>query len=83
MKKVICLYNGITASNTDGIRLTIGKIYDVTRIIGDRNSPVGIEIIDNVGTIGTYVLEDTTGKRWFEDATSYIREDKLNDILNG
>jgi hypothetical protein len=80
MKKVVCLYNGISASNTDGTRLTIGKIYDVTRIIGDRNSPVGIEIIDNVGTIGTYVFQDHTGKRWFADATPYIREDKLNKL---
>lgn len=80
MKYVKCLYNGLSASNPDGNRLTIGKIYDVIRTIGDRNYPVGIEIKDNLGTPGTYVFKNPNGEEWFEDATSYIRDKKLNDL---
>ena len=80
MKKVICLHNGLSASNPDGNRLTIGKIYNVIRTIGNKKSPVGIEIEDNLGTPGTYVLEDTYGRKWFEDATPYIRDQKLKEL---
>lgn len=83
MKKVICLHNGLPASNPYGNRLTIGKIYNVIRIIGNKKSPVGIEIEDNLGTPGTYILEDKDGRKWFEDATPYIREEKINQIING
>ena len=82
MKYVKCLYNGLSA-NPYGNRLTIGKIYNVTRIIGNKECPSGIEIEDNLGTPGTYVLEDTDGRKWFEDATPHIREEKINQIING
>lgn len=78
MKKVICLYNGLHSINV-GNRLTIGKIYDVVRIIGDVKCPVGVEIIDNLGTPGTYVF-DWNGQECFKDATDYIRDRKLNDL---
>lgn len=85
MKKVICLYNGLSEGYnaklmTYGNRLTIGKIYNVIRTIGNKKSPAGIEIEDNLGTPGTYVLEDTDGRKWFEDATSHIRDQKLKEL---
>lgn len=75
MKKVICIYNGIEIGH--GERLTIGKIYDVISSVDNF-----ICIKDNKGDNSNYVMI-SGDKVWFEDATSYIREDKLNEILNG
>jgi rRNA processing protein Gar1 len=75
MKKVICVYNGIELGHSK--RLTIGKIYDVIEFIEDNL----IVIKDDQGDEANYIMVED--KVWFEDAKPYIREDKLNDILNG
>lgn len=75
MKKVICVYNGISKGKKS-IRLTIGKIYDVINIVDDDGI---ITIIDNVGDEITYYLT-SFGTTWFEDASPYLREDKFNEL---
>lgn len=86
MKSVICVYNGVELGH--GERLTVGKIYDVISV-GDlprgnpflKNRSAGnfICIKDNKGDVSSYVMI-SDDKVWFEDATPYIREDKLNEL---
>jgi len=73
--KVICVYNNQTDSE-ESIRLTKGKIYDVVEKIGNDL----VFIIDDIGDIVSYFIkiDDVV---WFEDATAYIREEKLNKLL--
>lgn len=72
MKKVICVYNGIELGR--GKRLTIGKIYDVIEFIRDNL----IVIKDDQGDEANYIMVED--KVWFEDATSYIRDQKLKEL---
>lgn len=69
MKYVKCLYVEV------GSRLTLNKIYEVFNhlVIGDDSY---VEIIDNTGDRSTYLVN----KDWFEDATTEIRDKKLNDL---
>jgi hypothetical protein len=73
MKKVICVYDGIELGH--GIRLTIGKIYEVNELINDNI----VVITDNLGDQANYVMI-SDNKVWFEDATSYIRDQKLKEL---
>ena len=73
MKSVICVYDGIELGL--GRRLTIGKIYEVIELINDNI----VVITDNLGDQANYVMISDT-KVWFEDATPYIREEKLNKL---
>lgn len=72
MKKVICVYNGIELGHSK--RLTIGKIYELISLIDNF-----ICIKDDIGDKTNYVMI-SDDKVWFEDATPYIREDKLNEL---
>jgi hypothetical protein len=77
MKYVKCLYNGGSSN-----RLTIGKIYEVFATFPINSTELIMELIevkDNLGDLSTYYLKDDDGT-WFEDATKYIREDKLNEL---
>lgn len=69
MKYVKCLYVEV------GSRLTLNKIYEVFNhiVIGDDSY---VEIIDNIGDKSTYLVNED----WFEDASSEIRNSKLNDL---
>jgi hypothetical protein len=73
MKSVICVYDGMELGH--GTRLTIGKIYEVNKLISDNH----VVITDNLGDQVNY-LTISADKVWFEDATSYIREEKLNEL---
>lgn len=73
MKSVICVHDGIEIGH--GRRLTIGKIYEVNEL---RNGNI-VVITDNLGDQGNYVMI-SNNKVWFEDATPYIREEKLNEL---
>lgn len=72
--KVICVYNGIDFE--ESIRLTKGNIYDVVEKIGNDL----VFIIDDIGEKTSYFIK-TGDVVWFEDATAYIREEKLNKLL--
>jgi len=78
MKKVICVYDGITDEDEVSIRLTIGKIYDVIEM-GSDISGIFITIEDNIGDKATYLM-DNSNEIWFKDATPYLREDKLKQL---
>ena len=54
----------------------IGKIYEVNELINDNI----VVITDNIGDQANYVMISGDDKVWFEDATPYIREDKLNEL---
>ena len=73
MKSVICVHDGMELGH--GTRLTIGKIYEVNELINDNI----VVITDNIGDQANYVMI-SDNKVWFEDATPYIREDKLNEL---
>ena len=73
MKSVICVHDGIELGH--GIRLTIGKIYEVNELINDNI----VVITDNLGDQANYVMI-SDNKVWFEDAKPYIREEKLNKL---
>jgi hypothetical protein len=72
MKSVICVYDGMELGH--GRRLTIGKIYEVIELINNI-----VVITDNLGDQANYVMI-SDNKVWFEDATPYIREEKLNKL---
>ncbi len=72
MKSVICVYDGTELGL--GRRLTIGKIYEVIELINNI-----VVITDNLGDQANYVMI-SDNKVWFEDATPYIREEKLNKL---
>ena len=82
MKYVKCVYDGVSSG---GIRLTIGKIYEVlvfqeAKVEEHKYSPI-IEIEDNIGDIISYSMYNDT-LEWFIDATPEIREQKINSILS-
>lgn len=87
MKKVICVYDGITDEDEVSIRLTIGKIYDVIEMRIDISGTIidgpilgiYITIKDNIGDKVTYLM-DNGNQTWFKDATPYLREDKLKQL---
>lgn len=84
MKYVKCVYTGLEISSTSR-RLTLGKIYKVLKFRHSVDyygeySPV-IEIIDNVGDRVSYVMYSSHKVEWFVDATSDIREERINRIL--
>ncbi len=84
MKYVKCVYTGLENSSASR-RLTLGKIYEVFELRHSVDyygeySPV-IEIIDNVGDRVSYIMCDSDKVEWFVDATSDIREEKLNIIF--
>lgn len=72
MKSVICIYNGIEIGESK--RLTVGKIYQVISSIDNI-----IHIKDDKDDSTNYVMV-SDNKVWFEDATPYIRENKLNEL---
>ena len=81
MKYVKCVYDGVSGG---GIRLTIGKIYEVlvfqeAEVEEHKYSPI-IEIEDNIGDIASYSMYNDT-HQWCIDATSEVREQKINSIL--
>lgn len=78
MKKVICVYDGITDEDEVSIRLKIGKIYDVLKMESSISGTF-ITIKDNIGDEVTYLMHNGN-KTWFEDATPYLREDKLKQL---
>jgi len=73
MKSVICVYDGMDGKHS--VRLTIGKIYEVLQMISQDI----VFIKDDVGDEVSYLMI-SGDKVWFEDATTYIREDKLNEL---
>lgn len=77
MKYVICRYNG----NSKGIRLTVGKLYEVLEYFNSINYGTTILIKDNSGDEMNYSMIGDNNIAWFEDATAEIREEKLNKIL--
>lgn len=70
MKYVKCLYTEINSR-----RLTLNKIYEVFDYFIDGDDSY-FEIIDNTGDKAIYSVH----KNWFEDATSEMRDKKLNDL---
>ncbi len=76
MKSVICVYNMVNST-----RLTYGKIYEVLEIVsqGPGLSTNIIFIKDDIGDESSYVLK-SGNLVWFEDATPYIREEKLKKL---
>lgn len=73
MKSVICVYDGMYGKYS--ARLTIGKIYEVLEMV----SPDIVFIKDDIGDETSYVLKPDN-RVWFEDATVYIREEKLKEL---
>lgn len=67
--------------NKLGHGVTYGKIYKV-RNYYDWNDQKYIELIDDDGRITTYDMfpSHPNNRLWFEDATAYIREDKLKEL---
>lgn len=65
--------------------LTYGKIYDVLNCRINRgthkyNRPI-ITIKNDFGEDVEYFMNDSFDENvWFEDATSYIRDEKLNKL---
>ena len=76
MKYARCIYN-----HNSHIRLTINKIYEVINIFQIDNQIISIQIIDNKGDESSYFIKNNDIV-WFEDATSYIRDNKINELLN-
>lgn len=76
MKYARCIYN-----NKSHIRLTINKIYEVINIFQIDNQIISIQIIDNKGDESSYFIKNNDIV-WFEDATAYIRDNKINNLLN-
>lgn len=76
MKYVRCIYN-----NKSHIRLTINKIYEVINVFQIGNQIISIQIIDNKGDESSYFINNNDIV-WFEDATAYIRDNKINELLN-
>lgn len=76
MKYVRCIYN-----NNSHIRLTINKIYEVINEVKINNQVIFIQIIDNKGDESSYFIKNKNIV-WFEDATAYIRDNKINNLLN-
>lgn len=78
MKWVRCLYSGSTDWNNE---LTVGKIYKVINYYSNVNKlNETVEIIKDDGELDTLFLVDPDGI-WFEDATTEVRDNKINDIL--
>jgi hypothetical protein len=73
MKSVICVYDGMDGKHS--VRLTIGKIYKVLQMV----STDIVFIKDDTGYDASYILI-SGDKVWFEDATPYTREEKLNKL---
>ena len=73
MKSVICVYDGMDGEFSN--RLTIGKIYEV--LVMPSHDIIFIK--DDIGDEATYVMI-SDDKVWFEDATPYTREEKLNKL---
>ncbi len=83
MKYVKCVYDGCDGDVSR--RLCIGRIYKVVNIIDSTDynglySPI-VNIIDDLGDDSSYIMTTSEKKIWFIDATSDIREEKLNKIL--
>lgn len=76
MKYVRCINN-----NNSHIRLTINKIYEVINVFQIGNQIISIQIIDNKGDESAYFIKNNDIV-WFEDATAYIRDNKINELLN-
>lgn len=76
MKYVICRYNGDTE---DSIRLTEGKIYEVLEEYDGQYGHI-ILIEDNTGEKINYLLRGDQDIIWFEDATSILRDNKLENL---
>lgn len=76
MKYVRCIYN-----NKSHIRLTINKIYEVVNVFQIGDQIISILIIDNKGDESAYFIKNNDIV-WFEDATAYIRDNKINELLN-
>jgi hypothetical protein len=88
MKYVRCVHDGFNGESfAISLRLTIGKIYEVLEINYNKDG-ISIHILDNLNTKASYYMSvnfvylnkfDT--KHWFVDATSELREEKINKIL--
>jgi hypothetical protein len=82
MKYVRCVYDGFNGEySAISIRLTIGKIYEVLEINYNKDG-ISIHILDNLNTKACYyIVCSVDSKNWFVDATSELREEKINKIL--
>lgn len=76
MKWVKCLYNGSSGDND----LTVGKIYKVLNHFPGSVWDERVEIIKDNRVVNDFYLLDTDG-RWFEDADTEVRDNKINQIL--
>ncbi len=76
MKYARCIYN-----NNSHIRLTTNKIYEVINVFQIGDQIISILIIDNKGDESAYFIKNNDIV-WFEDATAYIRDNKINNLLN-
>lgn len=63
--------------------LTYNKIYEVKKLfLSAWSEQTFIDIINDQGGLVTYnlSLHSNNGGEWFEDATAYIRDNKLNEL---
>lgn len=87
MKWVKCLYDGDDLYQGGHIvkpTITTGKIYEVKDYFVEMGEEY-VNIVQNDGKTSLYAM--TAGKYengdvrvWFEDATVYIRDNKLNEL---
>lgn len=77
MKWAKCIYNTIYLQNhnVQSNRLTVGKIYEVLEYNYSKYNESIIVINDKHERSLYYTIG------WFEDATSEVRDNKLNKIL--
>ena len=85
MKYVRCLYDGdhlVIKDKDDNIvkpTITTGKIYEVVEYLIEMGEEY-IKITNNSGNIVLYAMR--YDRIWFEDVTSEVRDNKINQILN-
>lgn len=85
MKYVRCLYDGdhlVIKDKDDNIvkpTITTGKIYEVVEYLIEMGEEY-IKITNNSGNIVLYAMR--YDRIWFEDVTSEVRDNKINQILD-
>jgi hypothetical protein len=76
----------IKCINPLAINLTYGKIYEVISLYtSDWSNVTYVRILNNNGVEVTYDISPSIGdisKKWFEDATAEVRDNKLNQLLD-
>jgi hypothetical protein len=87
MKWVRCIYCGLKKSEeksygySDGY-ITAGEIYKVTEYLIEHGEEY-VKIINNYNNeSNSYYAIWAGNKKWFEDVTDEIRDNKINSILN-